>query len=336
MALLSPRTVTNLRRELIASFIAKVGLVLIVLILLMALFAPLLAPYNPSVQDTSRAQLPPVGMSVTETSTTMQDGEIQRVETTRSGTWAHPLGTDGLGRDMLSRAMYGARTSLLVGLSAMLISTVVGTAVGLSAGYYGGRVDDAMMRGVDVILAFPSLIVSLSLIGVFGNVAIRIPDPIVALGFAEGMPSTAVLPATITVAIASTGWVWIARIARGEAMSVANEDYVRAARTTGQSNARTILKHVLPNSMTAIIVLATIQIATIIIIESSLSFLGFSGTTLSWGFDIAQGRDYLATSWWIATVPGVMIVLAVVGINLVGDWLRDALDPGIDRGGAES
>ncbi len=336
MGVLSPRTVSNLRRELAASLIAKVGLLLVVFILLMAIFAPLVAPYNPSVQDTSRAQLPPVGMTVSESSTTLVDGEITEVESTRSGTWAHPLGTDGLGRDMLSRAIYGARTSLLVGLAAMLISTVVGTAVGLTAGYYGGRVDDTMMRGVDVILAFPSLIVSLSLIGVFGNVAINIPDPIVALGFADGMPSSAILPATITIAIASTGWVWIARIARGEAISVANEDYVRAARTTGLSDVRTIFRHVLPNSMTAIIVLATIQIATIIIIESSLSFLGFSGTTLSWGFDIAQGRDYLATSWWIATVPGVMIVLAVVGINLIGDWLRDALDPGIDRGGANS
>lgn len=336
MALLSPRTISNLRRELRASLIAKVGLVLIGLILLMALFAPLIAPYNPTVQNLDEEQLPPIGVSVTETSTTMQDGEITRVETTRQGTWAHPLGTDPLGRDLLSRAMYGARTSLMVGLTATLISTVVGTIVGLSAGYYGGRVDDALMRGVDVILAFPSLIVSLSLIGVFGNVAIPIPDPIVALGLAQDMPKASILPATITLAIASTGWVWIARIARGEAISVANEDYVRAARTTGQSNIQTMFKHVLPNSMTAIIVLATIQVATVIIIESSLSFLGFSGTTLSWGFDIAQGRDYLATSWWIASVPGAMIVLAVVGINLVGDWLRDALDPGIDRGGAEA
>ncbi|MFC7028948.1 ABC transporter permease [Halomicroarcula sp. GCM10025324] len=336
MALLSPRTISNLRRELSASLIAKIGLLLVALILLIAVFAPLIAPYNPSVQETSRAQLPPIGMTLSDSSTQLVDGEITEVESTRRGTWAHPLGTDGLGRDMLSRAIYGARTSLLVGFTAMLISTLVGSAVGLTAGYYGGRVDDAMMRGVDVILAFPSLIVSLSLIGVFGNVAIQIPDPIVLLGFAEGMPRTAVLPATITIAIASTGWVWIARIARGEAISVANEDYVRAARTTGLSDARTIIRHVLPNSMTAIIVLATIQIATIIIIESSLSFLGFSGTTLSWGFDIAQGRDYLATSWWIATVPGVMIVLAVIGINLIGDWLRDALDPGIDRGGANS
>lgn len=333
MALVSPRTRSNLHRELRASLLAKVGIVLVVLILSMAVFAPLIAPYNPTAQDTSRAQLPPVGVTVTEESTTLVDGEVTQAETSTTGTMAHPLGTDGLGRDMLSRAIYGARTSLLVGLAAMLISTTVGTAVGLSAGYYGGRIDDALMRGVDVILAFPSLIVSLSLIGVFGNVPIHIPDPIVGLGFADGMPPSAVLPATITLAIASTGWVWIARIARGEAISVANADYVRAARTTGLSDHRTILRHVLPNSVTAILVLATIQIATIIIIESSLSFLGFSGTTLSWGFDIAQGRDYLATSWWIATVPGVMIVLAVIGINLIGDWLRDALDPGVDRGG---
>jgi len=334
MALLSPRNRSNLVRELQSSLLAKVGIVLVVAILLMAVFAPVIAPYNPSAQDTSRAQLPPVGLTTTEQTTTLVDGEMQTVETSVTGTMKPPLGTDGLGRDMLSRAIYGARTSLMVALSVMLISAVVGSAVGLSAGYYGGRIDDSLMRIVDVILAFPSLIVTLSLVGVMGNVAIQVPDPVVALGFAEGMPATATLPATITLAIASTGWVWIARIARGEAMSVANEDYVRAARTTGLSHRQTILKHVLPNSATAIIVLATIQVATIIIIESSLSFLGFSGTNLSWGFDIALGRDYLASSWWIAIVPGVMIVIAVVGINLVGDWLRDALDPGVDQGGA--
>ncbi|MGM0592735.1 MAG: ABC transporter permease [Halobacteriota archaeon] len=331
--MLSPRTLTNLRREFSASLLAKVGVVLVVLIAVMAIFAPLLAPHNPTTQDQSRTQLPPVGVTVAQEETRLVDGEITRVETTTTGTLEHPLGTDGLGRDMLSRAIYGARTSLLVSLTAMLISAVVGTAVGLSAGYYGGNIDEGLMRVVDVILAFPSLIVALSLVGVFGNAAVSVPDPFVALGLADGMPPVAVIPGSITLAIASTGWVWIARIARGEAISVANEDYVRAARTTGLSNWRTILKHVLPNSLTAILVLATIQIATIIIIESSLSFLGFSGTTLSWGFDIAQGRNYLATSWWISTVPGVMIVLAVIGINLLGDWLRDALDPGIDRGG---
>jgi peptide/nickel transport system permease protein len=303
MALLSPRSRSNLGRELRSSLLAKVGIVIVVAIFLMAVFAPVIAPYNPSAQDTSRAQLPPVGLTTTEETTTLVDGEMQTVETSVTGTMKHPLGTDGLGRDMLSRAIYGA------------------------------RIDDSLMRVVDVILAFPSLIVTLSLVGVLGNVAIEIPDPVVALGFAEGMPATATLPATITLAIASTGWVWIARIARGEAISVANEDYVRAARTTGLSHRQTILKHVLPNSATAIIVLATIQVATIIIIESSLSFLGFSGTNLSWGFDIALGRNYLASSWWIAIVPGVMIIIAVVGINLVGDWLRDALDPGVDQGG---
>jgi len=334
MALLSPRNLSNLRRELSASLLAKVGIVIVVAIFLMALFAPVVAPHDPTEQDTSRAQLPPVGLTTTEETSRLVDGEMRTVETEVTGTWDHPLGTDGLGRDMLSRAIYGARTSLTVGVTVMLISAVVGSAVGLTAGYYGGRVDDGLMRVVDVVLAFPSLIVTLSLVGVLGNIAVEIPDPLVALGLVEGMPPTFTLPATITLAIAATGWVWIARIARGEAISVANEDYVRAARTTGQSHAKTIRKHVLPNSATAIIVLATIQVATIIIIESSLSFLGFSGTDLSWGFDIALGRQYLASSWWIAIVPGVMIVLAVVGINLVGDWLRDALDPGVDQGGA--
>jgi peptide/nickel transport system permease protein len=147
------------------------------------------------------------------------------------------------------------------------------------------------------------------------------------------MPDSFTLPGTVILVVGLVNWVWFARVARGEALSVGNEEYVKAARSLGASDSYIVRRHVLPNSITPILVLATIQIAAIILLESSLAFLGFSGTNLSWGFDIAQGRQYLSSSWWIATVPGIAIVLTVIGVNLVGDWLRDALDPGIEGEG---
>jgi len=143
------------------------------------------------------------------------------------------------------------------------------------------------------------------------------------------MPASFVLPGTVIVVVGLVNWVWFARVARGEALSVREQSYLKAARPVGASNSFIVRRHILPDSATPIPVLGTIRVAAIILLESALSFLGFSGTTLSWGFDIAQGRDYLTSSWWISIVPGAAIVLSVIGINLVGDWLRDALDPGI-------
>jgi peptide/nickel transport system permease protein len=244
---------------------------------------------------------------------------------------------------MVSRVIYGARTSLLVGLLGTAIAAVIGVTVGLVSGYYRGRVDDALMRVADVSLAFPSLVLAIALIGLWGRAAVPVPDPIVttgaaaafreAVGLPTGMPEQFVLPGTVVVVVGLVNWVWFARIARGEALSIREEEYVKAARAVGASDTRVLARHVLPNAVTPILVLATIQVAAIVLLESALSFLGFSGTTLSWGFDIAQGRDYLSSSWWISTVPGVAIVLTVIGVNLVGDWLRDALDPGIEGEG---
>lgn len=331
--MISPRVKRSLQSELKRSLLAKIGLVLLVAIVLMAVFAPVLAPHHPTQQGLETGQTPPVGFTQTETTTQLVDGETERVETTIEPTWEHPLGTDQFGHDMLSRLIYGARTSLMVGLLGTGIAAGIGVPYGLAAGYFGGRTDDTLMRGADIMLAFPSLVLAIALIGLFGASIVWIPDPLVMAGLVDGMPERFALPGTVTLVVALVNWVWFARVARGEALSIRSEEYVKAARSIGASDSTILRRHVLPNSLTPIIVLATIQVAAIILLESALSFLGFSGTTLSWGYDIAQGRNYLATAWWISTIPGIAILLSVVSVNLLGDWLRDALDPSIEGEG---
>ncbi|MFB6193897.1 MAG: ABC transporter permease [Halobaculum sp.] len=351
---ISPRTVRNLKKELRGSLLAKIGILLVAVVVLAAVFAPLVAPYNPTTQNLNETQLPPLGFSGEETVQTAKtvNGSLQIVNQTKTinATAAHPLGTNQLGQDVLSRVIYGARTSLLVGLLGTGLAVIVGVTVGLIAGYYRGRLDDLLMRFADVSLAFPSLVLAIALVGLFSrfqaDVAVTVPDPLVTTGIAAavrdtlgmpeaagGMPEVITLPTVVIIVVGVVNWVWFARIARGEALSVREEEFVKAARALGASDRRIVLRHVLPNAVTPIIVLATIQVAAIILLESSLSFLGFSGTTLSWGFDISQGRSFVATSWWIATIPGLAIMLTVIGINLIGDWLRDALDPGIEGEG---
>jgi len=349
----SPRTLRNLRAELDRSFLAQLGLGLVAVVLVLALFAPLVAPWNPTSQSLDDKQKPPLGFSRAETQTgqEMVNGSLEITNETVyvNATTTHPLGTDGLGRDMLSRTIYGARTSITVGLLGTLLAMALGVPTGLVSGYYSGRVDDVLMRIADVSLAFPSLVLAISLVGLWGEASVTVPDPFVVTGLAPairgalslpggltypaGMPAEFTLPGTVVVVVGLVNWVWFARVARGEALSVREEEYVTAAASIGAPDRFIIRKHVLPNSLTPILVLATIQVAAIILLESALSFLGFSGTTLSWGFDIAQGREYQTTSWWIAAVPGVAIVLTVIGINLIGDWLRDALDPDIEGEG---
>jgi len=345
--MISPRTIRNLKKELRSSGLAKLGIVLVLLMVFVAVFAPFIAIQNPTSQNLDDNNLPPLGFSKTsqETSSEMVNGSLEVTNETvvTNATAAHPLGTNSLGQDMYSRAVYGARTSMLVGILGTILAAVLGVSVGLVSGYYRGRVDDALMRFADISLAFPSLVLAIALIGLWGRAAVKVPDPFVslglvtpvrnALGLPPNMPEMFVLPGTVIVVVGLVNWVWFARIARGEALSIREEEYVKAAKALGANDQRVITRHVLPNATTPILVLATIQVAAIILLESSLSFLGFSGTTLSWGFDISQGRGYLSSAWWIATVPGMAIVLAVVGINLVGDWLRDALDPGIEGEG---
>ncbi|THE63589.1 ABC transporter permease [Salinadaptatus halalkaliphilus] len=330
--MISDRIKSNLSREFRESLLAKVGLVLLVAILIMGLFAPVLATHNPHTTgyfDDDGNAYPPMGVSYD--SHQWVDGE--RVTYTAEPSADHYLGTNNIGQDVFSRLLFGARTSLMVGVFGTGLAVLIGVPFGLVSGYYGGRVDDAMMRVADIMLAFPSLVLALALIGVMGSLTIPIPDPFVFAGVADGMPASTPLPGTVTLVVGLVTWVWFARVARGEAMSIRNEEYVKAARSLGANDREILLKHVLPNSLTPVIVLATIQVAAIILLESSLSYLGFSGTTLSWGYEIQQGQDYLRTAWWVSTVPGIGIVLSVISINLLGDWLRDSLDPNIEGEG---
>lgn len=334
--MISPRTIRNLQDELRRNTLAKLGVALMLVILVAAIFAPFLAPHDPTEQDLEKSELPPLGFSTTvnTSDSEMVDGEMVIVteQTEVNATATHALGTDSLGRDMLSRVIYGARTSLIVSILGTLLAAVSGVTVGLIAGYYGDWIDDTLMRVADIMLAFPSLVLAIALVGIWGTASVEVVDPFVALGFAPGMPRTFVIPGTVVVVAGLVNWVWFARVARGEALSIRTQEYVKAADSIGAGNIFIIRKHVFPNSITPVLVLATLQVASVILLESALSFLGFSGTTLSWGFDIAQGREYLSSSWWIAMVPGIAIVLAVIGINLIGDWLRDALDPEMDEG----
>lgn len=336
--MISPRTWRNLKKELRSSLLAKIGIVVFAIVVLVAVFAPFVAPHNPTNQHLDAKLLPPMGFShqVIQTTSKMQNGSVQVISKRVwvNATRSYPLGTDPLGRGMLSRLVYGARTSLMVGLLGTLIAMAVGVPVGLIAGYFGNRVDDALMRAADVMLAFPSLVLAIALTALIGRAAVPLPAPWAKLGLtAPNMPETFILPGTVVLVVGLVRWVWFARVSRGEAMSIANAEYVKAAKSVGASEAYVLRKHVFPNAITPILVLGTIQVAAMIILSTSLAFLGFSGTTLSWGFDIAQGRNYLATAWWVATLPGLAILITVVAINLIGDWLRDALDPGIEGEG---
>ena len=327
--MISDRVKSSLKQEFSNSLLAKLGLVLLVAIMLMALFAPFIATHNPNETGyfSDRGNpYPPVGYEYE--ATISEDGEF--AEVTVESNSEHILGTNNVGQDVFSRFVYGARVSVLVGLFGTALAMLIGVPYGLIAGYYGGRVDDIMMRVADVMLSFPALVLALALIGAFESSTVGIPDPFVQAGLVNGMPETIPLPGTVTIVAALVIWVWFARVARGEALSVRNQEYIKAAQSFGADNRTILLKHVLPNSVTPIIVLATIQVAVIILLEASLAFLGFSGTTLSWGYEIERGQDLLRQRPWIAIFPGIGIVLTVIAVNLIGDWLRDALDPNVE------
>ena len=264
-----------------------------------AVFAPWVAPHNPfdlATLELSNARLPPMW--------------------TEGGSAVFPLGTDDQGRDILSALMYGARISLAVGLASVVLSVVIGVALGLLAGFLGGWVDALLMRLCDVMLSFPAILVALLIAGV-GRALF--PNAHESLAFG-----------VLILSITLTGWVQYARTVRGSTLVERNKEYVQAARVTGVAPLRIMRRHVLPNVLGPVLVLATIQVATAIITEATLSFLGVGAppTSPSLGTLIRIGNDYLFSGeWWITIFPGVMLVLIALSVNLLGDWLRDALNP---------
>ncbi len=255
-------------------------------VVLAALAANVLAPFDPNEQDIVSKNLPPAWAA-------------------RGGV-VHLLGTDQLGRDLLSRLIYGSRVTVGVGLAAVAIASVVGSAAGLVAGYLRGFADNLLMRLADIQFAFPSILLAIAIIGVLG------------LGLQN-----------LVMVLAITGWVHYARVMRAQVLSLREKEYVEAARALGAGAGRIMLRHILPNSLSAIVVMATLQFAQVIITEAALSFLGL-GVPLnipSWGGMLNDGQSYAASAWWVATFPGLAISLTVLAVNLLGDWLSDLFNP---------
>lgn len=226
------------------------------------------------------------------------------------GSPAHLLGTDTLGRDILSRIIYGSRVSVSVGLSAVAVAGVIGVTLGLVSGYAGRWVDVVLMRFTDGFLAIPGLLLTMMVIGIVG-------------------PGVG----TLILVLGVTRWVGYARVVRGETLSLRERDYVLAARALGQRSSLILARHILPNLSNSVIVLATLNVASVILAESGLSYLGLGvpPDVPTWGSMLAEGRNYIATAWWLATFPGIIISITVLGIIFLGDWLRDILDPRLRR-----
>ncbi len=267
---------------------ALCGAAILVVIAAMAVFSPWFAPYDPSQQIPWEARRPPL--------TLFDSGRFVL------------LGTDHLGRDLLSRIVYASRVTLIVSFTAVVISGLIGLIVGVAAGYLGRWVDAVCMRLVDIFLAFPFELLALSIVAVTG-------------------PSLSVVVAVIALRV----WVVYARVVRSATLAVKEKDFVQAAVAVGASELRVVLVHVLPNVLSPAIVIATLYVGRVILIESALSFLGVGvpASTPTWGGILGDGRSYIDTAWWIAFFPGLAILITVLGVNLLGDWVRDYLDPRI-------
>ena len=276
--------------QFMANRLALSCAVVILVFTFLAIFAPLIAPQDPYETDLLRRLQPPAWM---------EEGEI-----------AYIFGCDALGRDVLSRLIYGSRISIAIGLAVILIATTIGTMAGLIAGYKRGVTDVLISRLCDILLGFPYLIFAIGLMAMMGPGFINI---IIALTYKE--------------------WVLPCRVVRGETLAAREVEYVEAARAIGASQMHVMLREILPNILSPVIVVATFRMAHIIIVEASLSFLGIGvqPPTASWGSMVADGREFLLDSWWISTFPGLAILLLVLAINIASQGLRDAFDPRLHR-----
>jgi peptide/nickel transport system permease protein len=269
-----------------------IGVTLFIAVAMLAVLGPWLAPHNPIRTNIASKLLPPFWM----------DGADPR----------YLLGTDNLGRDILSRLLVGARVSLIVGIGATLVAGLIGGLLGLVGGFFGGPFDRIMSRVVDAVLAIPTILFILVIISVVG----------------AGLT-------TLILVIGCTSWVNFTRIVRGDVIALRNRDFVRAARALGASQARILFHHILPNALSSFVVIATISVARVIILEASLSFLGLGiqSPDISWGGMLSDGRQYIATHWWVTTLPGLAITVTVLSVIFIGDWLRDTLDPRLNQTG---
>ena len=256
------------------------------LVVLAAVLAPLISPYDPNAQEIVNRLSPPAWL--------------------RGGSWSHVFGTDELGRDILARVIYGARTSVMIGAIVVAVGMTTGTAAGLLAGFRGGWLDTIVMRIVDIQFTFPALLMAMAMV------------------FALGASTT-----TIIIALSIDAWLPYCRLGRSLVLSVRNTTYVEAARTTGCTNWRIVRRHVLPNVASPIITLAVLEFARIVLAESTLSFLGLGiqPPTVSWGLMLNNGEDYLTVAWWLIAIPGIFLTLTVLSANVVASWLRVAADP---------
>jgi peptide/nickel transport system permease protein len=272
-----------MRRELRRNPPLAVGVVLLAAIAAAALLAGVIAPHPGDASTATHPESVLLGPS-----------------------WAHPFGTDQVGRDLLSRILFGARVSLVLVFEVLAIAALVGVPLGLAAGYFGGIVDQVIMRITDVFLAFPALLLSLAIASVF-------------------TPSVR----NMTLAIAATWWPWYTRLVRGEAASVSRRAYIEACRTLGVSNGRILFRHVLPNSVTPVLVQMSLDAGGVILTSAAISFLGLGAQdpTPEWGLMVSQGAQYFSTQWWFATFPGLAILITAMAFNLIGDGLREVLDP---------
>jgi len=275
------KAMASLRKDKSALF----GVLILLGVVVVAVLAPVLAPFSPHEQLLSRNLKPPM----------WSDGQSIFI-----------LGTDHLGRDFLSRLIYGTRVSLIVGFFAVFLTGSFGLLVGLVSGYFGGKIDFFLMRLVDLVLSFPFILLALATIAIVG-------------------PSLTVLILVMSMRI----WVIYARVVRGEVLSMREQEFIQAARSIGGSDIRIIFRHILPNVLAPVIILASLYLGRMIIIEAGLSFLGLGvpPPTPTWGGLLSDGKIHLYTSWWLVTFPGLAITITVLGSNLVGDWLRNILDP---------